>query len=83
MYTRKRRRSLPTRSVTEETVSLQHGDRGRNRDCRDDRDGSSDTDQPQGSSAGQDGQSHIVIRPVLKYPYGAMFFVMICDRIHT
>ena len=42
----------------------------------DDHDGSSDTDQSQGSSAGQDGQSYIVIRPVLKYPYGAMFFVM-------
>lgn len=40
-------------------------------------DRNSDTDQSQGSSGGEDdGQSHIAVRPVLKYPYGAMFFVM-------
>ena len=41
-----------------------------------DHDGRSDTDQSQESNAGQDSQSHIAIRPALKYPYGAMFFMM-------
>ena len=44
-----------------------------------DHDGGPDpcTEQSQESNVGQDdGQSQVAIRPGLKYPYGAMFFLM-------
>ena len=73
----KRRRSLPTEILLcrGAKMEIEHTESA-TAIMEEGRDGRSDTDQLQESNVGQDNQSHIAIRPVLKYPYGAMFFMM-------
>lgn len=60
-------------------MEVEHSDSVAVNVMEEDHDGGPDTctEQSQESNVGQDdGQSQVAIRPGLKYPYGAMFFLM-------
>ena len=59
-------------------MEVEHSDSVAVNVMEEDHDGGLDpcTEQSQESNVGQDdGQSQVAIRPGLKYPYGAMFFL--------